>query len=246
MLVDIIIKQPETELPPLEEGQMRYVVAQNGIFLERRTTLYSTSSSVGESIAGLVPHERRCSLSTPKVSEEMARQLLSFFRWCYELHGGEAALLLLYDTQRRELQWYCPEQRVEVEETWWGGTRSIYEIQYEGPEELPANTIVLADAHSHGHLSAYPSAVDVEDERYKDGLHIVVGYVNREDVDVYVDFVMDGNRFTVEPDFVLSAVGDAWKEDFPKAWKDRVEVVRKPYPYAWRQDPYEEKPYPQP
>ena len=49
------------------------------------------------------------------------------------------------------------------------------------------------------------------------------------DVDVQVDFVMDGQRFTLDPTGFVPDVGPDMSVPVRDAWKEQVTVVRKPY-----------------
>ena len=234
MSIEIVIKHHEQALPPLADGELRYVVAANGLFLERATPMYETSCRVERCAAGLARHEHRCRLRCPALPATLACEMLDFFRWAYSWHGGEAVLVLLHDPTRQVYRWHCPPQRVEVYETWSGSWYAAGEIEYTDPVELPRGFVVFGDAHSHASMGAQPSVTDHNDERHKDGLHIIVGHLHRRDVELSLDFVMDGRRFRVDPSSILPELQEDRDGSFPEQWRDRVEIVKRPYVDPWR------------
>ncbi len=237
MSIPFEIKRAGESLPPTGLG-LRYIAAQNGYFLERKNDMYHSVSRVDHCGAGLVPHRASLELKTPPIPDELARPMVEFFRWAFEFHGGEAALVLLYDPANREYHWHCPEQRVELYESWGGAWYPRGDIEYTDPLEIPSGLVVFGDAHSHGDLGAYASAVDKEDELHKDGLHIVIGRVTDAQVDISIEFVMDRTRFRVGAEDMLPSIAatnrstrkpETAKDAFPEEWRSCVEVIRSEY-----------------
>jgi hypothetical protein len=201
-------------------------VAKDGFFLERNTALFRTSCRVPSCPEGLEPHAEECVLKFGRIPQVLGRLMVSFFRAAYDLHGGEAVLILLYDPARRVFRWHCPRQTVRAYETWSRHWYASLEIEYEEPFEVPPGFVVLGDAHSHADHDAYASHLDKLEEMYKDGLHIVIGRVHRERVDFHVDFLMDGVRFPMEPDYVFAGTDFGDSKQAPAAWIDQI-VVKK-------------------
>lgn len=222
MTMSVHVKLPEVALPELPPGGMRYVLAREGAYLERRTPMYATCVRTHGPLPPLPPHRESCTLYLPKLPRAMVRVMLSFFMAAYELHEGEAALVLLYHPAGRRFRWHCPLQTVEVYRSF-GRLRAYDSITYEMPLELPAGYVICGDAHSHGDLQSQPSGMDHRDETYKDGLHIIVGQLGRNRLPQYhVDFVMDGQRFRFAPQQILE---DPSCEPFPAApesWMKRI------------------------
>lgn len=226
MSIPVHVKSPGVQLPVLKPGQVRYVVAREGTFLERRTAMYATSVRTSQPVVSLETHAERCTLYIPGIPRVMSRAMLAFFVEAYRLHQGEAALVLLYDPRRRRFRWHCPVQTVEVYRSF-GRLRSYDSITYEMPLELPDGYVIFGDAHSHGDMLPLPSHVDHGDETHKDGLHVIVGGLGRNrEPQYHIDFVMDGLRFAVAPDIVFD---DATCHPFcraPRSWTKRIRMVR--------------------
>jgi hypothetical protein len=233
MNIDVVVKQPGIELPELNAGQMRYVLAGGGLFLERQTSMYTTCTQVPGPVAGLGEHGERCRLTCGPLPRLMTRAMLGFFRAAYHLHGGEAALILLYNPVSRTFRWHCPQQTVEAYHGFSGRLQAYDSIQYEMPLTVPEGYVIFGDAHSHGSLSAVPSGIDKHDESHKDGLHLIVGRLDRPgEIDYHADFVMDGRRFTFDPAAVLE---DPQCEPFakvPPAWLKCIRIKRSS-PWSW-------------
>lgn len=227
MSFDVLVKHPGAELPELAPGQVRYVVAGDGLYLERRTAMFATCTRVPGPVAGLAAHGEHCRLSCGRLPRLMTRAMLGFFRAAYLLHGGEAALVLLYDPARRTFRWHCPKQTVEVYTGYGGRTRAYDSIKYDVPLVVPEGYVVFGDAHSHGSLSAIPSGTDKEDESHKDGLHLIVGRLDRPGkFDYHADFVMDGRRFALDPAAVLEDPRCEPLPRVPPAWVRSIHMQR--------------------
>ena len=224
MTPEVYLKQPARPLPELRPGQIRYVVAGDGVYLERRTSMYATATPTPGPLAGLLPHAPTCTLLCGRIPRLLIRSMLAFFRDAYELHRGEAALVLLYHPGRRAFRWHCPHQTVEVYRSY-GRLRAWDSITYDMPLQLPPGYLIFGDAHDHGDLPASPSGTDRGDEVHKDGLHLIVGRIDRlPRVEYHVDFVMDGHRFPVEPADILEDLSCSPLPRAPAAWMQRIHM----------------------
>jgi hypothetical protein len=200
MYVPVHIKSPAGQLPPIDEVALRYLVARDGLYLERRTTLFHSSVRVEPPIP-LPQHEEFCQLRCPKLPRMMLRQMLGFFDAAYRMHGGEAALVLLFHPERRCYRWCCPRQTIQMYKSM-GKYRADDQVEFQSPLTLPEGYLHLGDAHSH-HGAAVPSYIDRADENYQDGLHIIVGNIVSGRHTWHADFCIDGQRFTVPPELLI-------------------------------------------
>ena len=226
MTPEVHVKRAGVPLPELPPGGLRYVLARDGMYLERHTDLYRTSTRIDGPLVGLSPHEARCELGCGKVPRILGRVMLAFFEAAYRLHEGEAALVLLYHPQRRLFRWHCPEQTVEVYSSY-GRLYAYDAIAFDLPLELPAGFILLGDVHSHGDLGARPSGIDERDEEHSDGLHVIVGRIGRRGPpDYHVDFVMDGRRFNLRPEAVFEDPACRPLPRPPASWMKRIHLAR--------------------
>jgi hypothetical protein len=190
----ILLKQQAAELPPLECGESRLVVARNGVFIERRGPMYMTSTRLRPNDMQLDDHSQYCTLSCGKLTAKMHRTMLSFFLQAHRIHGGEAALVLLFHPEQRRYLWYCPVQTVDLHQRH-DGWYVEDTIEFDNPLELPEGYLRLGDAHLHPE-APHPSMLDVQDD--EDGLHIIVGNIAQRP-QYHIAFVMDGVRFQLAP-----------------------------------------------
>lgn len=232
MPFDITLKTPGTKLAELKPGQFRYVLGRDGLHLERSTPMYTSSVKVDGPILFLEPHPQQCQLHCGQIPVEMLRQMVGFFQAAYEMHHGEAALVLLYYPETGQFAWHCPKQTIEMYQCW-GRYYPEDSVEYENPLTLPPGAVHFGDAHSHiGPPS--PSIVDHNDETHLDGLHIIVGYINSRCPRWHIDFSIDGHRFSVPTGVILEAIPEAPFPEPPEEWMKEIKVV---YPESYYKKP---------
>lgn len=222
------------------DADTSYVIAGNGLFLERRTELYAATVRVDGGVAGLLPHEARLDLRLPRpLPRSLVETALGFFRSVYERWEGEAVLFLFYapaaDGRRARYRVEAPPQTIRgrVEH---GRFRADLRLSY-GPCARPGpEWRKLGTMHSHAELSPRHSLVDEHDELFETGLHVTVGYVGSTSPEFDAAFVVAGTRFPVPPEQVLEPAhtSRAW----PPEWLERIRVVEErrtdgKHGYAW-------------
>ncbi len=175
MKMPIVMKQDRIQLPRLATDAARMVVARNGVYVERRGPMFSTSIRMRPTDLQLDDHSQYCTLSCGKLPAPLHRVMLSFFLHAHRIHGGEAALVLLFHPGNRQYLWHCPEQTVDMHQRHDGWYVEDV-IEFNNPLDLPEGYLHLGDAHLHPH-SPHPSAIDKRDDQ--DGLHIIVGNITR-------------------------------------------------------------------
>jgi hypothetical protein len=226
MLIETILKTEDGDLAPLEMNRTRLVVAAGGVYRERRSPILHSSTKVDLADLGLADHSQFCRLSCGKINRSMHRTMLGFFKYAHDLHGGEAALVLLYDPERRQFRWHCPPQCVTAH---WSLGRWIASstISFENPTLIPEGFLHFGDSHLHVG-SVAPSATDLADDQ--DGLHIIVGDLNYSPK-YHVDFVIDRKRFGVAPELIFDDPSCLPFRQPPRAWRQCVRIEKYvPYP----------------
>ncbi len=215
----IHFKRKGTQLPDLKPDQARYLIANNGTFIERNTAMYRTNVGLKTWDLELEPSDEYCYLRCGRMNAVMHRAMLSFFLHAHRLHRGEAALVLLFNAERRQFAWFCPDQYVDVKATQLGWV-TIDEIEFENPWVLPDGYRRVGDAHLHP-ASPHPSAQDMWDD--EDGLHIIVGNINTQPA-YNIDFVMDGRRFRLRPEQFFAQPDCEPFSQPPKEWMKRIHI----------------------
>jgi hypothetical protein len=218
------LKRDGAELPPPNLDEPRYILAANGLFVERRSEIFTTSARVYTHDLSLDDHAESCRLHCPKLPRAMTRLMLGFFKIANAVHGGEVALVLLYEPERRVYRWHCPDQTVEQ---YYSSYRKEWiaddTIRFENPLELPEGFIHFGDAHLH-HGAPTPSSLDMLDDQ--DGMHIIVGEIDSRPR-YNVDFVIDRRRFRIAPESFFEDVNCTPFEKVPRPWIDCVHTKRR-------------------
>ena len=227
MSFDITIKTPGTNLPDLKPGEFRYVLGRDGLCLERCTPMYTSTVKIDRPIPFLEEHPQQCQLHCGPIPSDLLQQMVGFFQTAYRMHGGEAALILLYYPATGRFAWHCPKQKIEMYSLW-GRFHAEDSVEYDNPLDLPEDAVQFGDAHSHTG-PPNPSLMDQNDEAHLDGLHIIVGYIKSPRPSWHIDFCIDGNRFAVPPEIILEAIPESPFPDPPEEWMEQIELV---YP-AW-------------
>jgi hypothetical protein len=97
------------------------------------------------------------------------------------------------------------------------------DVAYETPLQPPRNHLLVGDIHSHADMDAYASHQDRTDELHRDGVHVVVGRVDRDPPQFHLAFAVDGQRFRLGFDSFLSGYRRR-RRVVPQAWLDNVDV----------------------
>ena len=128
----------------------------------------------------------------PKISEQMWREVLAFFRWSQVNHKSEAQVRLFVHAEHGWLAWAFPQE---------GGTSlSTKEIDNEAAKTQRANLIppgyvAFGTVHHHCNISAFQSGTDRNDEEKVDGLHITIGDMEKPKYSMDARLYLKGNKF---------------------------------------------------
>ena len=228
MSFEIFMKTPGMELPPLAPGEFRYVLGRDGLSLERATAMYTSSVKVDGPIPFLDDNPQHCQLHCGPIPSEMLSRMVGFFQAAYQMHGGEAALVLLYYPETGRFAWHCPKQMIRMY-LWWNKLHAEDSVEYDNPLTLPEGAVHFGDAHSHLGPPT-PSLVDQKDEAHLDGLHIIAGYVNSQRPSYHLDFCIDGHRFKVPTDAIFEAIPEAPFPEPPAEWLNQIRIL---YPKSY-------------
>jgi hypothetical protein len=198
-----------------------YWLTQDGAFLCRNHPFFTSDVPTRRPVKALAPHEARCVIRYPKVKASTLEFIVGFFDRVYELHRSEAIVLLLWDLDEQRYKVRVPEQQASVWQSW-SGSRSPQDVRYTVPP-LPPRHLLVGDIHSHGNISAYASGTDEADEKYRDGVHVVVGHVRDEPPDFHAELAIDGYRFRLQMDHLFE--GYQRRRHFvPQKWLEQVKV----------------------
>jgi PRTRC genetic system protein A len=208
-----------------------YWLTQNGTFLCRNHPFFSSDVPTRRPVRSLAAHAPAVSFRYPRVKTLLLETVIGFFHRVYQLHHSEAVVLLIWDMVGARYRLLVPEQEAGV---WMyrDGTRSPEDVRYRTPV-LPPGQLLVGDLHSHGDMDAYASWTDQADERYRDGIHGVVGRISREPPEFHLELAVDGHRFPLPFGQVFEGYGRR-RAATPRTWLDRVKVkTLTPRSWAW-------------
>ena len=212
----------------LPTGESAYLVlANNGLWYCRNHEFFTSSVKARSWPTELAPHEASLQLRHPKMPQAMLELIVGFFTLIAQRFNCEAGVLLAWDREQQCIRLIVPQQTATYGVGWNGGTYPIG-LHYDIPSKLPANWTIIGDVHSHVYGPAYSSGQDQSDEEYRAGLHLVVGRLNREPPEFHAEYVVDGERFSIDPNEAFVAY-DQRDLNVPHRWIKKVRVSK----YCW-------------
>lgn len=188
-----------------------FVVARDGLYL-RKHSLLGTSQVQVDGARHLPQASEYLEYELPKLPAQLMAQVVGFFAAIWRTKRSEAVVLLTWDGSVFGL--IVPEQQAD-----WGSVEHRLK-----PADVPAGVQMLGTIHSHADMSAFHSGTDEIDEIDVDGLHIVVGEVDKDRPSFSAAVVIDGRRFGAEPSMVFEPPGPT--VDPPAEWLERVKPLR--------------------
>jgi hypothetical protein len=216
------------------EASDYYVLARNGLFLERHTDIFSASVPVEGGVPGLAAHEPRLTLRLPRLPRAMLERAMGFFRAVWERWEGEAILLIFYapaaGDRPSRFAFGAPPQRIRGRFER-GRFRADLRLEYGACERPGPEFRKLGTFHSHGHVGPAHSSTDEHDELFETGLHLTAGYVDSRLPAFAATFVVGRTRFPLEPRVFLPVFRAPRRP--PAAWLAQVTVVCESWGGAW-------------
>ena len=206
-----------------EDETLFYLVAKDGLHLCRNHAFFRSCVPAERGPSELEAQEPFLVPRFPRIPRDVFERVVGFFDRVAELHGSEAAALLVWDQEEKRVRLVVPEQTATVYRSSWDGYTSPIGVHYVPPASLPPHWRFFADVHSHVHGPAYASSVDKHDELHAAGLHLVVGRIGEEPPEIHVEAVVDGRRFVLDPGDVIEEYRER-RSDVPQRWLDRVRV----------------------
>jgi hypothetical protein len=170
----------------------------------------------------LQPHRSQCFVRFPKLGKAALEYIVGFFDCIYQLHGAESIVLLFWNQKRKRYKLWVPKQEATVWESY-SGQRSALDVSYELPVPLPKDHLLLADIHCHCDFGATSSFTDQKDEVYRDGVHSIVGQMDREPPEFRTEISVDGTRFVMRFEQLFRGY-QRRRKLIPQKWLDAVTV----------------------
>jgi hypothetical protein len=230
----IILKDGHTPEP---DAPIYFEAAANGVFEVRRTALFESVTRAVRGVPGLEEEHETCRLLGPRVPARIMEEATAFFCDVFRTCDGEGVVLLFFNPDTREYRMEVPRQTIPVYRNHRGQWYASLELRYEHGER-PQGYVRCGSIHSHAELSAYASHTDCIDEENLDGIHAVVGHLDRDRVSVAASLTASGQRYSkytydlVEPfDMGRALAGGApteWLEQVQLAYTGKGQVAHRP------------------
>ena len=199
-----------------------YLLSSSGLFLCRNYPFFRSCVPARGWPTELASQRTFLKLQYPKLPRHLLEVAVGFFDRIGEEFGAEAAVLLIWDEGTKKVRLMAPKQRCTVYRGYRGGVFPIG-VHYDLPAQLPEGWVVFGDIHSHVDGAAFSSYTDKQDEKYRPGLHIVVGRIGEEPPEIHVEAIVDGVRFKVDRNLVLQGYNRR-REPMSRKWFDQVEI----------------------
>ena len=206
---------PIIEAGSTQEGMALpvFVVARDGLYLRKRSLLGVSQTKVGR-IAHLPAGAEFVEYALPRVPADLMARVVGYFRAVHRLHRTEAAVLLVWRDGVFDL--VVPPQKVT-------SVSVAFDVR---DGDIPAGWRVVGSMHSHGAFGAYASTTDEDDEAELDGLHLVVGDLDRRRIGYAAAVVVDGVRFGLKAGQLFERPRRFVEP--PAEWLARVKVAPPP------------------
>ena len=197
---------------PFEDENYQYILAGNGLFLGKRNAAFTATVPVDPTTEfGLQPLETTMHLHPNiRLTASVIHPAIAFFRTVFERYGTESLLLILLDPETDEVTLGCPRQQ---NNTGW--------VHAEDDASIPDHLLRIGTIHTHPG-SSFHSEGDIDDEAHRDGLHIVIGNLDRPVPDFTASLVVKGHRKELDPNEVMEL-----QLAFDESWLDQIHVVRR-------------------
>lgn len=153
----------------------------------------------------------------PPVPGVLMAQVVDFFRRTYRRLHAEAAVLLTFNEETKEWGVYVPTQLVSH-----GGVNYVYD-----PQTIKRPRYVVGSIHSHCDFSPFHSGTDTGDASDFDGLHMTIGYIEKDDPGIVAMMAMNKTMMDFDSKdfpniFDYSMIGTANTPEFTApAWWDQ-------------------------
>ena len=187
-----------------------YVPTSDGWFIHKDTTFGKVLVKVPNHPQHLPKVEPKMTLNGVKFPSWLVAQAHSFFRYIYDLHKTEAAVVVTYNQSTKDWKLFIPEQY-----TTHGAVHQKHD-----PNHLRPGYSAVGTIHSHCNFGAFHSGTDTHDADEFDGLHITLGHVDQDVPEYALMLAFNKQHFKVEIEDVidLDDPGTEYQRTAPQWW----------------------------
>ena len=181
-----------------------YMLARDGYYLRKSNRLFDAVVKIA-ALPDFDEVAESVKWNAPKIPSKIIDESLEFFRAVHDEHKSEAIVLLAFD--RGSWSIVVPEQKV-----------SPASLKY----ECPAGANLAGTIHSHCGMGAFFSGTDTNDVANFDGVHIVLGRIDRREYEIEVGVYVNGRLFKGEPGNVIEGYEKSKRDEGPHPWIEKV------------------------
>lgn len=204
-----------TELPDVSTPY--YAGAKDGLFLHRRLLIGrglikqshwpDNYNAVGNS-TGIFDFDAE------PIPGVLMAQVASFFRRIYRKYHAEAAVILTMHATTKEWRIFIPTQLVSH-----GGVNYVFDPTHMGEDQY-----VVGSIHSHCDFSPFHSGTDTGDTDGNDGLHMTIGYIEKDEPGIVAMASINKTLIHFKQDEFpfLFDYTQLWQHEAPAWWDNYV------------------------
>lgn len=208
---------------PWPQDRAFYLLSQKGLFLCRNHPFFTSCVPSDRWPGELAEQKPFLKYDYPRLPRRLIELVVGFFDIIGRRLSSEAAVLLVWDRNRKRIDLVVPDQTGTVRTSYYG-ERCPLDLHYEIPSFTP-HQMLIGDIHSHVDGPAYASWTDRADEAYRPGLHLVVGRIRDEPPEFHCAVTADGVRFRVNDLGLVMEDYRARRHDaVPEEWIAKVKV----------------------
>lgn len=207
-----------------------YLIASDGLFRCRNHEFFRSCTPMKGGPKDLASQTKFLKLSYPLIPQALVERAVGFFRLVAEKQNTEAAVILVWNRQTKQVELLCPEQTgINSGKSASSPHGYPMDVKYEIPP-LAQHLALIGDMHCHVDGGAYASGTDEHDEIHRPGIHIVVGKIHDQKPAFFCEAVSDGERFSVDDlSLVWEGFDQADTQSVPQEWVDKVKVKTQTY-----------------
>ena len=188
-----------------------YMLGRDGYYLKKSNRLFDAVVKIA-SLPDFNDVAESVKWNAPKIPSKIIDESLEFFRAVHDEHRSEAIVLLALDKGVWSI--VVPDQKV-----------SPASLKY----ECPAGANLAGTIHSHCGMGAFFSGTDTNDVANFDGVHIVLGRIDRNDYEIEVGVYVNGRLFKGEPGDVIEGYVESERDESPHPWMEKVTCLEESF-----------------
>ena len=184
-----------------------YMLARDGYYLRKSNRLFDAVVKIA-ALPDFDEVAESVKWNAPKIPSKIIDESLEFFRAVHDEHKSEAIVLLALEKGVWSI--VVPDQQV-----------SPASLKY----ECPAGANLAGTIHSHCGMDAFFSGTDTNDVASFDGVHIVLGRIDRRDYEIEAGVYVNGRLFKGEPGNIIEGYEKSKRDEGPHPWLEKVSCL---------------------